>query len=222
MTIPLVLLAIPSVLIGFLGFPPENGLLHHFLEPVFTSAPAEAAHDEVASLYALQEDPAEETHEATTTGPSSTEPAGEHGAAHAIPLLGTIVFGIISTVVAAAGIALARRTYGEVRDGDDILARDRALTRGLHEPLYNKWYWDERYNRWFVKPARELAMTLWQVVDIGMIDATVNGVATGIGALSQRLRHVQTGLVANYALAIALGMVVIVGVYLGLFSSLFR
>jgi hypothetical protein len=29
-------------------------------------------------------------------------------------------------------------------------------------------------------------------------------------------------LVANYALAIALGMVLMVGVYLGLFSSLFR
>jgi NADH-quinone oxidoreductase subunit L len=50
----------------------------------------------------------------------------------------------------------------------------------------------------------------------------VNGVATGIGAISQRLRHVQTGLVANYALAIALGMVLMVGVYLGLFSNMFR
>ncbi len=54
------------------------------------------------------------------------------------------------------------------------------------------------------------------------IVAAVNGVAAGIGAVSQRLRHVQTGLVANYALAIALGMVVMVGVYLGLFSNLFR
>ena len=45
--------------------------------------------------------------------------------------------------------------------------------------------------------------------------ATVNGVGYGIGAISQRLRHVQTGLVTNYALAIALGMVVLVGIYLG-------
>jgi NADH-quinone oxidoreductase subunit L len=50
----------------------------------------------------------------------------------------------------------------------------------------------------------------------------VNGVGTGIAAISQRVRHVQTGLVANYALAIALGMVVIVGVYLTAFSNLFR
>ena len=51
---------------------------------------------------------------------------------------------------------------------------------------------------------------------------TVNGVANGIGAISQRLRLVQTGLVTNYALAIALGMVVLVGIYLGLASTLFR
>jgi NADH-quinone oxidoreductase subunit L len=50
----------------------------------------------------------------------------------------------------------------------------------------------------------------------------VNGVATGIGGISQRLRHVQTGLVANYALAIAFGMVLLVGIYLGLFSSVFK
>jgi NADH-quinone oxidoreductase subunit L len=48
----------------------------------------------------------------------------------------------------------------------------------------------------------------------------VNGVARGTLAFSQRLRKVQTGLVSNYALAIALGMVVIVGVYLVGFSSL--
>ena len=59
-------------------------------------------------------------------------------------------------------------------------------------------------------------------MDVGIIDGIVNGVASGIGAISQRLRHVQTGLVGNYALAIALGMVIIVGVYLGLFSDLFR
>ncbi|CAN5728978.1 NADH-quinone oxidoreductase subunit L [soil metagenome] len=36
MTIPLILLAIPSVLLGLaIGFPPEDGLLHHWLEPVF-------------------------------------------------------------------------------------------------------------------------------------------------------------------------------------------
>ena len=93
---------------------------------------------------------------------------------------------------------------------------------GVYTFLRDKWRFDELYDRIFVRPFAQLSMVLWQVVDIGIIDATVNGVATGIGAISQRLRHVQTGLVANYALAIALGMVLLVGIYLTGFSSLFR
>jgi NADH-quinone oxidoreductase subunit L len=39
MTLPLILLAIPSVLLGIvIGFPPADGLLHHWLEPVFHDA----------------------------------------------------------------------------------------------------------------------------------------------------------------------------------------
>jgi NADH-quinone oxidoreductase subunit L len=38
MRIPLILLAILSILGGFLGFPPENGLLHNLLAPVFEPA----------------------------------------------------------------------------------------------------------------------------------------------------------------------------------------
>ena len=73
-----------------------------------------------------------------------------------------------------------------------------------------------------VKPLYAFSVFLWKVVDVNIIDAAVNGVAIGIGAISQRLRHVQTGLVANYAFAIALGMVLLVGVYLAGFSNLFR
>jgi NADH-quinone oxidoreductase subunit L len=41
MTLPLILLAIPSILMGIaLGWPPEGGLIHHWLEPVFAGANA--------------------------------------------------------------------------------------------------------------------------------------------------------------------------------------
>ncbi|MGI9254318.1 MAG: hypothetical protein ACR2J8_11260 [Thermomicrobiales bacterium] len=73
-----------------------------------------------------------------------------------------------------------------------------------------------------MQPLKNLASWLWHVVDEGIIDGAVNGVATGIGGISQRLRHVQTGLVANYALAIAFGMVLLVGIYLGFVSNFFK
>src|SRR5438552_1612602 len=39
MTVPLILLAIPSAVLGLLlGFPPESGIIHGWLEPVFAPA----------------------------------------------------------------------------------------------------------------------------------------------------------------------------------------
>lgn len=178
MAIPLVLLAIPSALVGFLGFPPENGWFHDFLHGAY-----------------------------------------HHVHAHEVTMTMTWTFGIISTVVAVGGILVAYLTYVRGTISNESMAE---RFPGVYRFLYNKWYIDELYDMVFVKPLYAFSVFLWKVVDVGVIDAAVNGVATGISATSQRLRHVQTGLVANYALAIALGMVVLVGVYLAGFSSLFR
>jgi NADH-quinone oxidoreductase subunit L len=74
----------------------------------------------------------------------------------------------------------------------------------------------------FIQPAKRFAMFCWRVIDVGIIDAAVNGTASLVTGVSGRLRTLQTGLVANYALAIALGMVVIIGVYFAAFSDLLR
>jgi NADH-quinone oxidoreductase subunit L len=92
----------------------------------------------------------------------------------------------------------------------------------LYSFLYNKWYFDEVYDADVVFPMRRFAMYLWTVIDEKVIDGTLMGVARGVEEFSQGLRTLQTGLVRNYALAIALGMVVIVGVYFAAFSDLFR
>ena len=145
--------------------------------------------------------------------------AFEHVHPHEVSMEMTWTFGIISTVVALLGVLGAYLAYFRASVSPEALA-DRFPA--LYQFLYNKWYFDELYNAVIVQPMKNFAMFLWRVVDVGVIDAAVNGVATGIAGVSQRLRHVQTGLVANYALAIALGMVVIVGVYLAGFSNLFR
>jgi len=202
MAIPLVLLAIPSVVVGWLiGWPPEGGSIHTFLEPVFQDMTDSAEGDEVASLYLVQE----------STVPAS---AGEE---HEVSQQTTIAFAVASTVAAVAGIGLAYLTYSR----RTIVAPEERAS-ALYLFLRDKWRWDELYDRTIVRPLGNLANALWRVVDTRIIDGAVNGVGIGIGAVSQRLRHVQTGLVTNYALAIALGMVVLVGIYLGLSSTLFR
>ncbi len=178
MTIPLILLAIPSLLIGFIGFPPEDGWFQRFLQHSF-----------------------------------------EHIEEHHVSMTTTVTFGVISTVAAAGGIFAAWLTYSRGAISAEALGE---RYPALYQFLLNKWYFDELYDRVFVQPLKVFSMFLWRIVDVGVIDAAVNGVATGIGGISQRLRHVQTGLVANYALAIALGMVLLVGVYFAGFSNLFR
>jgi NADH-quinone oxidoreductase subunit L len=221
MAIPLIVLAVPSAIIGFVGFPPEDGGFHHFLEPVFE----EEGPEQAMLAFAQAEAPAgaEEEHEGETAADEHGEEAGADAHAeegeHHVSLATTITFGVISTLVAVAGIVVAYLTYLRGAISAEAIG---ARYRSVYQFLLNKWYIDELYDRIFVQPLRNFSVFLWRVVDVGVIDAAVNGVAIGIGAISQRVRHVQTGLVANYALAIALGMVVIVGVYLAGFSNLFR
>jgi NADH-quinone oxidoreductase subunit L len=175
---PLILLAIPSVLIGFVGFPPEDGPFHRFLHHSF-----------------------------------------EFIEEHHVSMTMTWTFGIISTAVALGGIFVAWLVYQrKAINAAEVSERFPAL----YQFLLNKWYFDEIYRGAIVQPLYRFSQFLWRVVDEGIIDATVNGVAIGIAAISQRIRGVQTGLVSNYALAIALGMVVLVGAYLAIFSNLFQ
>jgi NADH-quinone oxidoreductase subunit L len=213
MTIPLVLLAIPSLLVGFFGFPPDEGRIHKFLAPVFsdTGQTTEAATQpaETASLYVLQE---------TTTDEHATDEIAAHEEHH-ISNSTKWTFGVISTVVALSGILAAYLTYITGTISATAVAR---RFEGIYTFLYNRWFIDDFYDRVFIQPAKRFAMFCWRVIDVGIIDAAVNGTASLVTGVSGRLRTLQTGLVANYALAIALGMVVIIGVYFAAFSDLLR
>jgi NADH-quinone oxidoreductase subunit L len=212
MAIPLVLLAIPSAILGLqIGLPPEGGRIHTFLEPVFQAEAGDHSEgDVIASLYTTQELVAPATQAGhATEGPVS----GRHDVSQRT----IVLFGVVSTIIAASGIGFAWLIY--VRQA---IPAPEERASALYLFLRDKWRWDELYNGMIVTPLQNFAVWLWRVVDTRIIDGTVNGVAAVIGAVSQRLRLVQTGLVTNYALAIALGMVVLVGIYLGLASTLFR
>jgi len=180
MTIPLLILAVGATLAGFVGFPPENGAFHHFLEPVFSGHGAEAHHVSTAT---------------------------------------TLTFGAISTAIALAGLGLAYAAYIRGSLNPATIAE---RFGPLYQLAYRRWYFDEIYETLIVHPLYRLSVWLWRVVDVQIIDGTVNGVAALVSFTAQRWRRVQTGLVANYALAIALGTVIIVGVYLIVGSNLFQ
>ncbi len=177
---PLILLAIPALLVGLLvGWPPDKGWFHTFLEPVFASGKPPV---DVSS---------------TTT----------------------YTLAILSTVFVLAGIGIAYLAYVK----ESISPRDWAKRLGpAYQLAANLWYFDAAYERFIVHPLYLFSVFLWRVVDVEIIDGAVNGVASVVSFTSERWRRAQTGLVSNYALAIALGAVIIVGAFLIFGSNLFQ
>ncbi|WBU63177.1 NADH-quinone oxidoreductase subunit L [Paracoccus aerodenitrificans] len=82
-----------------------------------------------------------------------------------------------------------------------------ATQRPLYEFLLNKWYFDEIYDRVFVRPARWLGCSLWQGGDGRVIDGAINGLAMGlIPRLTRFAGRLQSGYLFHYAFAMVLGI----------------
>ena len=114
----------------------------------------------------------------------------------------------LSAVVAIVAIILAQYMY-LVNPG----APDRWSKRyaSVYKLLSNKYYVDEIYMAGIVNPLRNLAGYLSQVLDAGIIDGAVNGLAAFFGRTSEETRKLQTGYVRNYGLAMLMGVVVVLG-----------
>ena len=119
-----------------------------------------------------------------------------------------IVFMLISSVVGLAGIAFAWTRYSKRVPSDEP-------TGALHRLLTNKYYIDEVYNALIVQPVKNGShFLLWKLVDTGIIDGIVNGVAAIIRFIGGLLRRLQTGLVQVYIVSMVLGIVIFLAYYL--------
>ena len=114
-------------------------------------------------------------------------------------------------VMGAAGILVAYAVY---MGAPSLPARLAQQFRGLYQFLLNKWYFDELYDRIFVRPALGLARTLWQQGDMGTIDRFgPDGVAGASRTTSALVVRLQTGQVAHYAFAMLIGVAVLVSLF---------
>jgi NADH-quinone oxidoreductase subunit L len=197
MTIPLWLLAIPSILLGLvlswpgpplgplLGQPADaKGLLAGWLAPVFDGA---------QQLLARGEEP--------------FAIAGIDG-----------VLLLVSIVVAVIGVAIAWRLFGvelgPIR-GTGRPSLVRALTARvpfLYRASANKWWFDDINDLLFIRFGGWVASALaW--FDRNIVDGIVNGIGAVVRRSGGGLARVQTGRVQNYALGIAIGLIVMAGSY---------
>jgi NADH-quinone oxidoreductase subunit L len=197
MTIPLVILAIGSVLAGFVGVPAALGghnRIEHFLEPAFEAHGTAEAGAQPASVFV----------------PSGEVQSGETHGEDAVRTERMLM--ALSTGVAAAGIGIAFFFWGRRNNAAANLAQQFG---GVYRLLLNKYYIDEIYDALIVQPTKRGSEgALWKGVDAGLIDGTVNGVGATVRGASQSLRQLQTGSVRTYAASLFFGVVMILGWYL--------
>ena len=216
MTVPLLVLAFFSLFGGFFNLPENAGVFTLFglLERVFG----------VHRLTNFLEASVVNAH------PAEFQPA----------------IAIAALMVGLGAIRVARHIYGH---GHAVTADQRDPLE-VNPSIAIPWrfanarmYWDETYDRLFVRPfnrtARFLAdtvdWTFWhdyfhdtvlvngynaiakllsQPLDLGIIDGAVNGIGRLTRWLSERLRRVQTGYVRTYAIAFLLGVVIVIVIML--------
>ena len=128
-------------------------------------------------------------------------------AAHHVPLW----VKLLPIVLATSGVVGAYIAYVKMPHQP---AKISAACGGFYHFLFNKWYFDELYDRIFVRPAVVFGGWLWKRGDKGTIDYFgPDGLSALVGRLSARLVHVQTGYVYHYAFAMMIGVVVLLSWY---------
>lgn len=178
-TLPLVLLAIPSILAGMLFFEPM--LFGGYFREAIQVLPQ---HD---TLHEVGE--------------------GYHGK-HGISLIfGAIFHGFLTLPfwLAVGGIALAWLFYIKRPDMPAQVSQRFPVVQRILEKKYG---FDEFNEKVFAGGARTIGNFLSTVADSRIIDGlAVNGTAKSIGRLSQVVRRIQSGFVYHYAFAMIIGLV---------------
>jgi NADH-quinone oxidoreductase subunit L len=81
---------------------------------------------------------------------------------------------------------------------------------GLYKLVYNKYFVDEVYDAAVVKPVVAGSRSvLWRVVDVGLIDGLVNGVASASRGFGGALKMIQSGSIRSYAAWILFGSIIV-------------
>ncbi len=189
MTVPLIILAVLSVIGGYVGIPHVLGgrnYFHEFLAPVLGGLPEGVGHASF-SLVKL----------------AHAGGGGMDGSGANLEL----VLMVVSVIIALIGISIAFYLYILKPDVPKKLAK---RFKALYTLVFNKYYVDEIYEASFIDSAKKIGTFLWREFDDGVVDRTVNLVAGLMLWCGKILRKIQTGRVQGYALGIVLGAVVVI------------
>jgi len=115
-------------------------------------------------------------------------------------------------VVGAVGIVLAWVMYIA---NPGLPAKFTALVRPVYLFVFNKWFFDELYDRIFVRPSFVLGRGLWKSGDGAVIDGVgPDGIAAAARDIAARASRLQSGFVYHYAFAMLIGLVLLASWFL--------
>jgi NADH-quinone oxidoreductase subunit L len=135
----------------------------------------------------------------------------QHDSIAAAEDLSTFIY-FLPLVAALLGIAVAYVCYSLI---PDLPTRLSLQFRAIYLFLLNKWYFDELYDRLFVRTAFTLGEGLWKTGDGMIIDGLgPDGIAAATRELAREASRLQTGYVYHYAFAMLIGVVALVTWYL--------
>ncbi len=178
-TIPLILLAIPSVVVGFMYFEPM--LFGDYFKDAIHVLPEHDTLSRFGEIYG------------GATGTELIWKAITHGFV-ALPLY-----------LALLGIFLAWLFYIKK---PELPGKVSKMFGPVQSILEKKYGFDEFNQAVFAGGAVGLGKLLWSKFDAGLIDGVlVNGTAKSVGWISSIVRNVQSGYVYQYAFAMIIGLV---------------
>ncbi|MBA4491984.1 NADH-quinone oxidoreductase subunit L [Paracoccus sp. S1E-3] len=233
MTVPLGVLAIGAIFAGMVWYQPffgDHDRVNEFfgIKAAGEHAATAGAEATPASETATAEAPVAETAAEPAAAETAAETEGDHAVVAVAPdqtpeaMGGAIYMSPNNHVMTEAheapkwvkvspfiamliGLFTAWMMYIRYPEAPAKLA---ATQRPLYNFLLNKWYFDEIYDRVFVRPTLWLGRALWTGGDGRVIDGAINGVAMGlIPRLTRFAGRMQSGYLFHYAFAMVLGIV---------------
>ncbi|MBI1746696.1 MAG: NADH-quinone oxidoreductase subunit L [Acidobacteria bacterium] len=184
MTTPLIVLALFSVGIGYIGLPPLfakvfhlPNVFEHFLEPVWQGPPRAPSAPVTVACF----------------GQSVGNGEG--------------FITLLSILMALAGFLTAWLFYLKQKDWPELLSH---RLSGLYHMLLNKYKIDEIYDTVIINPINTISYWfLWQFFDVGVIDGIVNRTGQIMRGAGRLLKNIQSGYTRSYAAWILFGVVAI-------------
>lgn len=197
MTVPLMVLALLSIVGGWVGIPHLLGGGNHierWMEPVFghgTHGAATSAHGGGGFDFSL-----------------ITNAFASEGVAHGSEGSIEMALMILAVIIGLLGIFIAYLLYIRFPGLPGLFVRK---FHGLFVLVNNKYWVDEIYYGIFVRGLFGIGQICKRFVDEILIDGTVNGIAYVLQGTGSMIRLLQSGRVQGYAFGMVVGAVVVLG-----------